>query len=155
MFLTDAQLLSDLSDELKKVASALPNYWTNLVKQSHAWAYGYMVSHLLARGFTVALINQWDYGADYERNLTLWKVLTRAGAVEGYDDKMIQLLDVRKELCDISLSVGGVWKSPDNIPGPGTVGTGRIGGNDDDIFTWPPDGGEAPPGPGLGELTRW
>lgn len=148
-FVSDAQLLSDLADTLKKPEAQLQAYWTRIVSQSHAWAYQYIVNCLLGKGFLIAQITQWDSGPHYERLLTLWMALTRGGGLEGYDDKFLKQLDCRDQLKELrALEISGVAVNPE-----GTAGLASTGAYDttDDIFVWPDPDDTAH----RGEPIRW
>lgn len=157
MFLTDVQLLSDLADTIQKNVSDLQGYWSNALSQSHSWAWTQIVQRLMARGYTLSQINSWDqpYGADYERNLTLWAVLCRSAAMQAVEERTIGMFDVRKDLDEVMLIVGGIAAYP--AGDPGTVGVGDVS-TESDIFVLPPSGGFDPfddfPGEGRGQETR-
>lgn len=153
MFLTDAALLNDLADTLQKPEGGLAVYWTNILSQSHSWAYGIILQSLIAKGYTVAQIAAWDYGADWERNLTLWASLRRGAALQPVDDRLLGTLDVRKDLSELQgLIIGGVYQYP--AGDPGTVGIGDAD-NSQDIFVLSPSdtGNNEFPGPGRGQAT--
>ena len=141
MFLTDNQILSSLGDLLKYNASNLPSYWTSIVAEQHAAAYGYMVSKLLARGYTQAQIVQWDQGPYYERQLSLFFTITDATATDSeYDPKTLMLRDVRKELDFVVIAVNGAFIQPAATGDePGTIGMGEGPSQYDptDVFRWP------------------
>ncbi len=146
MFLTDDVLTTDLAGSLKKVRAALANYWPLFLTQCHQWAYNEIVSALLARGFTQAQIAAWDRGADFERDLTLYRALVRGAALEDYDLKAVEMLDRRKELCGVLVANGGQWQRPKDTPG--TVGSGSFD-TSGDLYSLDPDD------PRRGEPTRW
>lgn len=147
-FLTDEQLLNDLSDLLKKEQGTLLPYWGNIVSAAHGWAYAFVVNTLAGRGFTLAQITAWDLGPHYERDLTLWKALVRGGGLEGYDDRFVKMLDVREELSKVStLVIDGVFQQPEGAAG--TVGVGAAD-TSRDVFVWPDPNDEH-----LGEVTRF
>lgn len=149
-FVSTDQCLSDLADSLQKTLADLAPQWNGIVSRSHAWAYNFIVATLTAKGFTLAQIVQWDQGGDFERDLTLWKALSRGGALSGFDDKFIKTYDVRQDLvCLNSLPISGVWQTPASTPG--LVGTGALN-TTEDIFVWPGDDGE---GETLGQLLQW
>lgn len=157
MFLTDAQLLNDLADTLQKDEGSLQVFWQNILTQSHSWAYGIIVGELSYKGYILSQITGWDYGADWERNLTLWRALTKGAALQAVDEKLIESLDVRKDLKELQgIISGGVYQYPQGDPG--TVGVGDADYSND-IFVLPPTSTGDPfddfPGEGRGNLTRF
>lgn len=147
-FLSDAQTLVSLEDTLKKPAGTLQSYWSRINTESHAWAYAHVVNVLLGKGFTIAQIADWDSGAHYERDLTLWRALTRGGGLEGYDDKFVKTFDRREELkALVALEIDGVFTAPAGTAGQ--VSTGPLD-TTTDVFVWPD-----PDDPNLGSVTRW
>lgn len=148
-FLSDAQLLNDLADTLQKAQGTLSAYWVNVCTQSHRWAFGILAQFWLGKGFTLAQLQSWDYGIDYERNLTLWRALTRPGSLQAVDDKLVATLDVRKDLCEQQvLLAAGVPQIP--AGDAGQVGTGPMMHGPHDLWS----GARFEPGPrgGFGEL---
>ena len=154
---TDAQLLQDLADEVKKTLGGLPDYWNRIVSQSHAWAVGRIVASLVSRGYTYQQILSADQTPDYERGLTLYMTLKRAGTVEGYKADNLKALDFSDDLKHDVLTVGGAFI----VPG-GSVGIPNTGLTNapDDIFQYPPTNGDPPFPPGefandQGEGSKW
>lgn len=145
LVLTDAQLMGDMSDELKKSLSGMPNYLTNIVAQAHGRAVSQIVAALAARGYTYAQIQSADQTPDLERSQTLYWALRRAGVPEGWNDTNLKALDVREDLKEIALTQGGAFV----IPG-GTVGVPNVGlsAAPDDIFQYPATDGTPPFPPG-------
>ena len=138
MFITDNQVLSSVADTLKYQVSNLPAYWTNIVTQQHAAAYQYMVGKLVARGFTLAQILQWDQGPYYEMELSKFFVFTDAAAVDAVNLTNARLRDVRKELETVLLCVGGAYITPAaGGDTPGTVGFGPMNNDCTAIFEYP------------------
>lgn len=154
LVLTDAQLLLDLSDEIKKVAGNLPPYWPNLVSQSHAWAVNRIISGLVSRGYSIAQIQSADQTADYERALTLFMAIKRSAVVEGNNDINLKSLDFTEGLKEAVLTTGGQFIIP---AGPFGVPHGGLPNTSDDIFVWPDETnlGEDAPGPGRGQPIDW
>lgn len=141
LVLTDAQLILDLADEIKKTGAQLPNYWNNLVKQSHSWAVNRIVAAFVARGFSFPQIASSDQVADYERAMTLFMAIKRGGLVENYGDQNLKTLDFTEGMKTTVLTQGGqfiVPAGPYGIPNSGLINA------PDDIFVWPPLDGSPP-----------
>jgi hypothetical protein len=155
MLLSDAQISQSLSDLLQQVGvSTLQSWWTNtVIPESHTWAYNYLVSVLASRGYTLAQITSSDQAPDYERNLSLWRALSKPAVGQNLPDGLLKTLDVREELKELCLTSGGAFLDPAGTAGQ--VGIGRES-TTNDIFSWTdPDSDCDPPGPGIGKPTRW
>lgn len=155
MFLSDALLLSDLSDTLNKDQGTLQPYYKTILSQEHAKAYNWLVSALLKRGFTLAQITAWDMGPFYERDLTLYQTLRRTAALQAVDDRLLGTMDVRKEVMELEcLAIAGVFQDP-----AGTAGQVGVGDLDtsQDIFVLGPSNPGFPDTPGgeRGNPTNW
>jgi hypothetical protein len=137
MFLTDLQTYEAIRQTLQaSTGKALSPTWNGINQSAHAWAYNLIYTTLLARGFSAAQINAWDQGADYERDLTLYRAFLQGAALHRLDSDFIKLFDRSKALEKVSVSNVGVWQAPADTPG--TVGTGKIntaGG----VFNFDPD----------------
>ena len=110
----------------------LPPQMPNICAQSQSWAYQTIVSELAAKGYTLAQIQGWDAGKDYELNLALWAIFRRNAAMQGVEERTIGMFDVRKDLKELpGLVSGGVFQYPQGDAG--TVGIGDLD-TSDDIF---------------------
>lgn len=153
MFLTDNQTLQDISDTLKSTGVGnLPPWWTSLNSKSHAWAYHQIVQALARRGYSKALIDTWDEGSDIESDLTIFRALSRGGALEGISPEVIKMFDRREELLSASLVVNGAVKSPD-LPTVGSISAGFYD-HSQDLFKGPTDPA-SPQSPNPDVTTQW
>jgi hypothetical protein len=155
LVLTDAQLLSDYADNIKKSGQMadLPAYVPNLVSQSHSWAVGKIVSTLAARGYSPSQIASADQTGDYERALTLFMAHKRAAVIEGTSDTNVKTLDFTEGLKDVVLTQGGQFVIP---AGPFGIPKSGLPDTSDDIFVWPDETDQSDiPGPGRGEPLNW
>lgn len=147
MFTTEAVILQDVADALRKEVAELPAWWQGLVRRCQASAYQEIVGVLIARGYAKSQIDQWDRGDEFERSQALYYLFSTPQGGGMFDKEAIDRWDKRKDLRTVLLSIGGKWQRPGESPG--TIGCGRQS-SENDIFTWPdPDGG------GLGDVTRW
>ena len=147
MFLTDAHIRASVVAALKVSAGDLPDYWDQLINESHTAAYQEIVGALIGRGFTQAQIDAWSRGAEFEKDLALFWALTKGGGLHNYDDRFPKSLDRRKDLLTVQVYSGGVWVTPGEDPG--TVGSGAIS-TSDDLFNY-----RDPDDPNIGEVTRF
>lgn len=133
MFLTDADIGAALAHTLKKAdyaaLQAAAAFWTEIVTNSHESGYKDVYTALVNRGFTAAQIAQWDDGARYELDQSLFWCLIRGGSLHNYDPKLLSNLDRRKELASMrQLVISGVWQGP-SLTTPGLImgGETRLG----------------------------
>lgn len=153
MFLLDAQTLQDISDTLKAIGVAnLPKWWNTINTRSHAWAYNQILQYLLRRGYSKAVIDTWDEGAEYESDLTIFRALSRAGALENVSAELIKGFDRRDELKEVMVMVSGKSVPPDN-PIVGQVSTGYYD-HTQDIFKGATDPSN-PLNPNPDQVTEW
>lgn len=154
MFNASGVILQAIADTLQKQIGNLQPYWTNIANAAQQWAYDLILQTFAQRGYTVSQIAAWDYGADWELNLSLWAALRRAAALQAVDDRLLGTLDVRKDLAELQgIIAGGIYQYPASTPG--TVGVGNAD-TSMDVFVWPPtEQTEDFPGDGLGCLTRF
>ena len=128
MFTTDAIVRAALKDHLNIALQIdLVSTWDSIITRGHRAAYNLILRSWLRRGYTKAHIDQWDFGLEYEIEISVWWCLTHGASVqpESYDDRQLvaQRLDRRKELDDETfLVVGGELIVPDNTFGQVTTG---------------------------------
>ncbi len=146
-----------IADALQQAGiSSLPNQYSAIAQRSQSLAYGYIVRKLAARGFLIAQITAWDDGANYELQIAVFFALQTGGVLANVSGAFLATFDLRKELDDTIVTIGGVFQDP-----LGTAGQVGVGDADhsQDIFTLPPSGTgdlwDDFPGPGRGERTRF
>lgn len=131
MYLTDAQTLQAVADSLKAggvdALLATAPQWSNINSEAHASAYQEIVGRLLNRGFTLAQIQGWDRGGEFELALTRFWALTNGGGLSAYDMDSVKLFDRRKDLDNVIVFVNGVFVNP-TAQQPGTVNFGTQAG---------------------------
>ena len=155
--LTDAQLLADYADDVKKSGQMadLAPYCANIVSQAHSRAVSKILSVLVSRGYTKAQIVAAEETGELERQLTLFIAHKRTAIVEGTSDTNLKMLDVQDELKTIVLTTqAGEFITP---AGPQGLPRGGLPDTSGDIFVWPDqnDLSNDSPGPGLGQPMDW
>jgi hypothetical protein len=134
-FLTDTEFRQSLADTLKVNAAELGGYWDRLCQEAHLSAYRDVRGALLMRGFAPGQIDQWDRGAEFERDLGLYWALVRGSNVHSFDQTAIDRLDRRKELETVMVELaGGAPQVPAGTPPRiefGVLSTTDADGNDD------------------------
>lgn len=157
-FNSPAAVLQAISDTLQQSGSAnLPSQWPNIAATCQSLSYGYIVRALTKRGYTLAQILAWDFGADYELNIAIFFALQRGGTLANVSGAFLATFDLRKDLDEVVLTIGGAVQDPlgtAGLPSSGDVDTSL------DIFVLPPsaaaDGSPDDfPGPGRGADTRF
>jgi len=147
-FITDTELTVIVADRLKMSTNQLPPYYTStILPRASTAAWQEIQGRLLARGFTLAQIEAWDRGAEFQGDLGTWYAIVSSGFYAGFDKETLKLMDRREELDTVQVFTDGVWKRPDDTQGGATQGAPITTGN---IFNWPD-----PNGPQTGEYTRW
>jgi hypothetical protein len=122
-FIIDADALVAVADALKLTGTAeMPAYWNRIVPRANAWAYGQIKQALVRRGHSTDDIDRWDEGPAYQMDLMLWRALTEGGALEGFDERWVQMLDRREELKEVILIVGEEWEQPEDLAGQSRTG---------------------------------
>jgi len=130
-FVADSVVQARVAAALKRsggVADVTGNVaWPVIITAANTAAYNEIVTRLTARGFSAAQIAAWDRGVEYETKIALYWSLLEGGALDGYDDRSLREMKAWiKELDTVQVLNAGAWQKPGNIPGPGTVGTGRM-----------------------------
>lgn len=134
--ITTDDILADVAAALKYDPTALPEFWSELAERGHSSAQGVIKSTLLARGFTLDQVNNWDRLEEFERDLSLFWTLSRGGAYGAVSPEFLKTLDRREELKTVLVAVSGVWIQPGEQPGTCGHGTPTATGG---IFNWPGD----------------
>lgn len=123
MFLTDPDVRQSVAGLLKQDAATLAGYWDRLIQECHASAYYDVRGALLQRGFTVAQVDGWDRGAEFERDLTLYWCMVRGGLhVHAISAEQLDRLDRRKELETVLVETAAAPQPPAHDPGRITHG---------------------------------
>lgn len=129
MFVTDVQLKDAVKALLKRLnAERLVAYWNDLVPAANQFAFNEIQRALTSRGFTAAAIAAWDHGAEFQRDLALWKCGVDGSAhFKDNEGELLAHLDRREELLTVPVLVGGELATE----GGETVSSGRMQRNDD------------------------
>lgn len=120
----------DLEYALKSVTgkdkgAGLNTKWQECIDAALNFGYGEIVTAFASRGFTKAQIDQWDRGAEFQRDLGLFHLLREGKAVDPstYDPEAIRDLDRRKDLLLLGLTIDGVWQDPASDVGQARTGS--------------------------------
>ena len=150
MLLSDADILLSVQATLK-LTTALPSYWTQVVADTHAYAWSLVQRRLLARGYTLAQIDAWDDAAIFERRQATYEALVLGGGLSDANPRWVEKLNVadeqKGELSTVVLYSGGSVVTPQGATGQCSSGGFDTSG---DVFQWPEDCD-----PRAGEPTRW
>lgn len=150
MFLNDSEILQGVADRMNTTPAGLTQpKWNNLVAAAHSSAYQKIMGKLLGRGFTVEQINQWDDGANVERDLSLYFCFVNGAVLNNFDPQYIQRIsratsiggEAGSELDKVTtLQIAGKWIAPGNTANsPGMVSSGRFDGSADLFGVLDPD----------------
>ena len=123
-----AALEQDVKDILKlEEAATLEAYWTRLVEKARQTGYADLTEILLGRGYTIGQLDAWDNREVYNRQQSLFWLLTETSWGIGYDDKEINKLDRRPQLLKAAtIMVNGVPVAPAGTDASGGIGGGVI-----------------------------
>ena len=147
-FTTDSVCLQDLADALQLAGtSSLASQLTNLSSRCHAWAYNYIVQALANRGYLLSQITSCDWGADVERDLTLWKTLSVQFVKTTISKESMDAMDQREMLKTMPVVISGVFTDPQGTRG--IVSTGDYDTTNDLFVPFDPDDSR------LGQPTRF
>lgn len=152
MFCTIAEITGALKDEFKNKASVtLAGHWDTILGRSHTSAYWDIVNALLKRGYSKTQIDQWDRGAEFEKDLACFWSLARAAGQnpDAFNEAYLaegKLLDRRAELAEVVFTIGGVIVDPAGSYGQVTTGPYDT---TEDLFVLDPDDARR------GEVTRF
>jgi hypothetical protein len=135
-FLQDSDLNDSLADELQKVRGSLVGFWLGVITEANQWAYNEILSRLVARGFTLAQVTAWDRGAEFQRDMGVWKCIADNAVMQpdSYNVKAKDTLDRRKELSGAPqdniqaciLTINGVFQAPQTTVG--NPNNGKVSG---------------------------
>ena len=122
-FVTNAAVLAVLERMLKvqsgSTATIAP-YWDPLVIVANTQAYGEILMAFQKRGYTTAQIDQWDRGAEIQTDQALFFAFMKGAGLHTFNDVAILVLDRRKELEEMPLTIDGVVVDPDDGEDPVT-----------------------------------
>ena len=133
-FLADADLKAAVASLLSKAPADLPSLWDGIITRANADAYGDIKRRLAVRGYTIAQIDAWDDGAEFQHSIGLFWTLSRAAGLHDYNDKFVNRLDRRAELDEVVVLTGAEVVIPGNTTTAETMGTGRIKTQPQDVF---------------------
>lgn len=147
MFIDDTALTTALRDTLQlDSAKTLTAYWSTIITASNLAAYWEIVSALMERGYTKAVIDTWDRGAEFQRSLGLYWCLEHGAAmdsesvknvdVEKFDRRLELCGDAEKKIKPVAVTVAGVLKDPTTTYGQ--MVSGKFD-TTDDLFVVDPD----------------
>lgn len=128
-FITDVQLTVAVHDCLAiKQDNPTAKFWATLITAANIQAYQIIVDTLLQRGWSKTIIDQWDRGAEFQRDIGVWKCLTQGSAMspQQYSNVALSTLDRRSELKTVAVTIGGVWQEAGEIYGQPQTGPGAI-----------------------------
>jgi hypothetical protein len=89
-FITDLELDVALTGVFKtnpgELTQTVPA-WLSVLYQANAQAYARIMESFLSRGFSLAQIQAWDYGKNYQTMIGLYLALTLGSELPGAADK--------------------------------------------------------------------
>lgn len=120
----DALAAAIAADLQRPSAEDLEEFWAERVAAASAMAYSEIVSRLTARGYPQAAIDSWDLRESYSRTLGRFFALRDAGMQYNVLPEVVKMLDVRKDLDALMVTVGGVPLAPAAPTAAGAFGVG-------------------------------
>ena len=113
-------------------------YWTSILNRALNESYWFIVDSFLKRGFSKAIIDQWDRGIEYQSDLGVWYALQWIATQTSVklDQDALNVVDRRYELTGrsraalfnvqaiqpVGLTIGGIWQWPDTAVGQASTG---------------------------------
>ncbi len=166
MFIDSTILTQAVHDVLQLDAStSLGAYWTTLVDRALNFSYWEIVNRLMQRGYSKSVIDQWDRGAEFQKDLGVWYCLQwiSTQTVLKVEQSSISLVDRRTDLSGgeklmgsfagmfgkaqrmdpVMITVGGILMQPDTQVGGPT--TGAIEGGGAVGYPWEEPAANGPP----------
>jgi hypothetical protein len=121
---TDDTFVAYVHDVLARATAAtLLPFWTTIAAISNQLAYWEILNAFSKKGYSQALINQWDFGAEYQQEIALAIALAKPGFLqEGFNLEPLKIIDRRDELPTLALVVAGKFVDPDTKYGQVTSG---------------------------------
>lgn len=124
-YLTDDALADAIASDLQRQSAAdLEPFWAERIAAANTMAYSEIVARLTARGYPPSAIDSWDNAVNYSRTLGRFFALRDAGMQYGVLPEVIKMLDVRKDLDTLMITVGGVPLAPASPTAAGAFGIG-------------------------------
>jgi hypothetical protein len=132
----------------------LKPHWDVILPAALDAAYGTIWGAFAAKGFTQSQVDQWDRGAEFQRDIAAWFALKRLAVIhpDVVGQQHLTELDRRPELFGtnempaVVLTVDGQAVYPEGTYGLVTTGPMRTA---DDLFLMDPDDTR------IGQTTRW
>lgn len=109
--------------QLSNDADLPAQYGETIIEDSRRSANQEIYSALLGRGYSDGQIEDWDRGIEFERDLTLFWCLVKGGAL-SIEDARMRALDRRKELVEVSVTIGNELADAGDYEG--VVNTGLL-----------------------------
>jgi hypothetical protein len=127
-----ATLEPKLIATLQKIGIEDDSYWKEIIPDALLRAKADIVNAFASRGYAVAQIDAWDYGASFQTDLALFWALVQGGTTQNYPEGYVDKLDRRAELrgdrsagiLPPPLIINGVAVSPNPVKPP------RVSGGD-------------------------
>jgi hypothetical protein len=115
---------------LQKAGLEEPNSWDSIITDANDSATTYVLNALLARGYTIAQVQQWDALKPFVVDIAEFWALVKGGCTKAYDPTFIQLLDRRQELLTVDIVINGLLV----VPGDVRIKSGMLA-HDTDVLT--------------------
>lgn len=158
MFVTAADVKAKLKDAMARATGdGLLVHWDSVIDRATTFAYWEIVSALSGRGYSRAVIDAWERGAEFQMDLAVHRCFQdlRRMHPDQYSGDALLATDRRPELrgdpskgiAPVEVTVGGEFKHPDTTVGQ--VTTGRMD-DSTDLFV-PYDPGDER----RGVVTQW
>jgi hypothetical protein len=146
VFIDGPTLSQAVHDVLQKSDTAqLAGYWPTLINQALRFSYWEIVNRLAMRGYSKAIIDQWDRGAEFQQDLGVWHALQwistqtavkiemdslhmidRRGELESFERTIGPRMQVRTD--PVMVTINGVIQHPDTSVGQAVTGPIEGGG---------------------------
>jgi hypothetical protein len=123
-FNAESVITGDVAAALKVATADLPSWWATVITRCHTAAYQTIIGALVARGFTKAVADTWDRGAEFERTIALYFCFTSPQGQGHFDLQAVKEWDRREELATVQVFVSGAAVDP--TTSVGVVGVGRV-----------------------------
>lgn len=137
-FITDAVLTGQMQGVLQQPSGLTGTFWATLITFANTKAYNEILRKLAARGYSKALIDQWDGGVEFQTDLGIFWTLTAGSkwqSGDGASNYNLKAFDRRTELHTVLVTIAGKYVPPDSTLGGVNTGLPDTSG---DIFVWPP-----------------
>ncbi len=122
-YITTSDLAAAVAASLQLGSAAeLAPFWLERLGPANEQAYAEIVGILMARGYTQGQIDAWDLRVQYSRTLGRFFCLRDGGAQYPGLPEAVRLLDVRKDLATLAITVGGVVVTPGSVSAAAPLG---------------------------------